>query len=143
MNALIKHRTPLGGLVLLLFVLANGGFTIVVSTCTMGAHGCVCGMENCAPGCCSFQPDNAGEVTLSSDGDCHATFVIGGLPELPSIIEKTAAEGQARTPSAVAPALSPGLDAPAAPLLTNIFATVSSVRTPSVEKYLLNATFLI
>jgi hypothetical protein len=144
-NTLVRHRTTLGSFVLLLFFLANAGFTIVVSTCTMGAVGCGCGSgtETCALGCCEVPRDNSPVVTLTSDGDCNATLVIGGLPEHPSIIEKTSAEAQVRPSYAMVPASSPGLEAPHAQCQTPIASVSTTVHTSSVEKYVLNATFLI
>jgi len=142
-NPISKHRNTLGSLVLLLFFLANAGFTTVVSNCTMGVHSCVCGMETCTPGCCKSLPGNAREPAVTSNDACHLTIVIGGLPEAPSIIEKTSAEVQARTPFATTPALSPGLDVPDVGCVTRNASAFTTVYTPSVEMYLLNATFLI
>ena len=145
-----KHILTLGRLLLVLFLVANSGFTIVLYHCTMrdDPDGVSCCSDNnaCPAGtCANAGPGPSADAMLArSDVPCMAMTVAGGLQTDPTIVEK---ESTARLHSKVTmlpvfapdPALSQNLEEP----LFLLSSAASNVSLRSVEKYVLNATFRI
>ncbi len=141
-----KHIVRATRLLITLFIVANSGFTTVIRQCTMEpAHS----MECCAAsGEYDSSPQKGsyprGETTVIGVApQCHLSTVVGGLANVPALLEK---EHPARSASVVS----------STPLFCNpIFFVTNSKQSAqffnllpvfsprSVEKCVLNSTFLI
>jgi len=155
MRLLNKHILGFGRFFLALFFLANSGFTIVLYHCTMtqcamtdaiSGMACCVGMNCCNAG--SFddaagpQATVAHAVTLKQL--CQTTTVVGGFHAEPTVVEKQFNGRQIMDvdllPTSVfETAIGPRLDLRA----FHLASAASNVSPPSVETYVLNASFLI
>ncbi len=150
MHSVSKHILILGRLLLILFILANTGFTFILYQCAMS--GAADGMACCddphpaATGDCSDmdspQPTDATPVVLNSS--CMITSVVGGLQTDPKFVEKVSTTPQLTKIEFVPVTLSA---LPNGPYVDRPFCLLSSVDSnispPSVEKYVLTGAFLI
>jgi hypothetical protein len=139
----------MGRLFLLLFVLANSGFTLVLYQCAMSAASedmacCETSGKEMDDSCqmsTGHQP--AQSATVTSNDACHSVVVAGGLQETPSFVEKVALSSIDKTILTVA--VAPLLSVPS--LVTHSFSLHTSVETNvsprAVDTYVLNSTFLI
>jgi hypothetical protein len=134
-----------GRLFVLLFFVANTGFTVVFSRCTMKEMDCCAASDEQMSDDCSMMdpPQPSSEPSVRAFNDCISVIVVGGLKTDPTVVEM---ESHARV-------IKLDLVAPYAPELAlstvslqfqPISSTASqNVSPPAVEKYVLNSTFLI
>lgn len=150
MRLINKHILALGRLSLIVFALANTGFTFVLYECTMSGAAdvtaCCDDLRTTIAGNCPEMgsPDPT-EATLAANyPSCMVTTVVGGLQTDPKFVEKVSFTPQLTKIGFVPVTLSvlsngPYLDRP--------FCLHSSVDTnispPSVQKYVLTGAFLI
>jgi len=150
MHSVNKHILALGRLFLVLFFLANTGLTFILYHCTM------CGTAD-GMACCDHQkpatashcsdmdsPPQTGATLAAHSASCMVTTVVGGLQTDPKFVEKASFAPQVTKIDFVRVALSassngPNVDRPFC-LLTSVDSNFSP---PSVEKYVLTASFLI
>lgn len=126
----------------LLSFVASSGFTTILHNCTMEV-----------PTCCEVPTQNRHEqcdvsvppeVSIRSDLICHTNTVVGGLKPTAAVLEKESKSESKK------------LDAPLVLTVSNFsstdqvnsstsrfFSFADIVFFPSVEKYVLNASFLI
>jgi hypothetical protein len=135
---------------LVLFVLANSGFTLVLYHCTMAENNpgmqC-CATEGNAPGtgCGDVNsPASGNTLSLYGDGPCRVMSVAGGLRVDPTVLEKHLGDWH---PTQVVLLGECFLDAaPVSPLdsfSADSAAEDANAGTSAVETYVLNSTFLI
>ena len=151
MQFLNRHILVLGRLFLVIFIVATSGFSVVMTYCTMSDGG-ACPMasgnddDQDWSGTCADHTSQQGatHAALSNNYACMLTTVAGGLQTDPTTIEKVS-HRQELTKLVVLPAAVPLqmssliLDRP----FSHYSSAGPNVSPPSVEKYVLNATFLI
>lgn len=150
MHSLSRHILVLGRLLLVLFILANTGFTFVLYECMM------CGttedMARCGdshPAAANTCPDMdsprpMGTHPVVHNPSCMVTTVVGGLQTDPKFVEKVSITPQLTKIDFVPVTLSalsngPHVDRPFC-LLSSVDSNISP---PSVEKYVLTGALLI
>ncbi len=155
MRILNNHILAFGRFFLLLFFLGNSGFTAVLyhctmSTCTtteeMSGTGCCAGMACCT---CVSGGETAGLQSSVEHGvtvaqRCLTATLAGGNLTEPTIVEKAFNGQQSFKVDLLAATLyetviDSGLDLS----VSHLASAASKVSKSSVEKYVLNATFLI
>jgi hypothetical protein len=150
MRLLNKHILTFGRLLLVFFFLANSGFTVVLYHCTMADE--MCGMSCCdgkndsQAGACEDMdgPQTPATHPVTVDQPCQTVTVLGGYQVDPTVVAK-AFDGRQIIKIDLLPnfvyqtAIGDRVDLPAFHLVS----AASNVSTPSVETYVLNATFLI
>ncbi len=144
------HIAAITRLLLVVFLLANAGFTFVLQQCSMGesSDGMACcdGRNPSAAGACANTDPEGGTNAALADGNasCMVLTVVGGLQADPKIVEK----------DSKAPHIA---KVDVLPIPASIFSngphcnrqsclnpsSVSWVSPLSVEKYVLTASFLI
>lgn len=82
--------TYMGRMILLLFVIANTGFTSVMRTCNMGDMGC-CG-DSLADMHCAQEGTNDGKSLAIVADDCMSSVTLGGIPDTHAISIKSLKE---------------------------------------------------
>ncbi len=131
-----KHIKILGRIVVSLFFLASSGFTVILNTCVMDTPEC------CDTTCRESLPSPMGPSVQGQLG-CHANTVAGGLNSIPALVEKGSKPQNNRLEILSETALHCAKRAQSG---TSSWFTVSfshNISPPSVEKYVLNASFLI
>jgi hypothetical protein len=140
-----RHILTIGRLFVLVFFLANSGFTVVLYHCTMEEMDCCSTSDEQMSGACSMMdpPQTSSGPAVTSGDNCHSMTIAGGLKTDPTVVEK---ESVARVIKMdLVPAFTPDF------ALSTVFPQVQSfssaasqnVSTPAVETYILNSTFLI
>lgn len=145
-----RNIAIVGRLSLVLFFLANAGFTYVLQECNM--RGMPGGMMCCdeqgqasAGSSANVDPDPARNATLDAgNAGCMVMIVVGGLQTDPKFVEKEASGPHLSKISFVPVSItiipgSPNVDGPFS-LNSSAFPRVSP---PCVEKYVLTASYLI
>ncbi len=143
MQSLDRHIPVIGRLFLVLFFAANSGFSVALSYCTMSKGGDdACAM---AATCNEHStPGTSHDVSVGNHFQCMVNTVAGGLQTEPTTVEKHTLNRLitklAELPVALPVLLSKEVvDQP----LTLFSSAGINVSPPSVEKYVLNETFLI
>lgn len=150
MRFLNRHILTIGRLFVLLFFLANSGFTVVLYNCTMTDEmcgmSCCTGLDDCSAETCQDMegPQTPAAHTITVDQPCQTATVVGGYRTEPTVLEKEFNGRQIikvdLLPTSVyETAIGDRFDLPAFHLVS----AASNVSPPSVETYVLNATFLI
>jgi hypothetical protein len=155
MRFLDRHTLTFGRLFLLLFFVANSGFTIVLYNCSMAHHpttnemsgmSCCQGMDHCT---CALCKDAAGSQAPVSHGvtldqQCMTVTIAGGTLTEPTIVEK-GFTGQQIIKAALLPATVCATTVDSRPdhAALRLASASTNVATSSVETYVLNAAFLI
>jgi hypothetical protein len=145
MRSLTRHILIIGRLFVLIFFLANSGFTVVLYHCTMGDMDC-CGTSDddmsVACGMMDVPPTSSGP-SITSGFNCLSVIIAGGLRTDPTVVEKESAARLLKVDLIAAfnphSALSTGTPQvqPFSPV------AAPDVSPPTVERYVLNSTFLI
>jgi hypothetical protein len=145
-----RHILTIGRLFVLLFFLANSGFTVVIYHCTMTGEMCQMsrcnGTNDCPAGACEDMdgPQTPATHAVTVDQPCQTATVIGGYQVDPTVIAKEFNGKQIikidlLPASALETTIGDRLDLPT----FHLASAASNVSTPSVETYVLNSTFLI
>jgi hypothetical protein len=145
MRFLNRHIVTVGRLFVLLFFLANSGFTVVFYHCTMEEMDCCGSKDEEMSGACSMMdpPQASSGPAVTSGDNCHSIIVAGGLKTDPTVLEK---ESVARVIKVdLVPAFTPDFTLSTVfPQVQPLFSNASqNVSSPAVETYVLNSTFLI
>jgi hypothetical protein len=150
-----KHKQAFNRIVLVLFAVANSGFSVVLYHCSMtrcpmaeesSRMACCAGNDQCSCGMCDelrVPPPPGGDV-LKMVAECRTATLAGGVLAEPTIVEKVFSQRHivrsdlsllVARETAFSPRIKLTSFQPDSPS--------SSVPTSSVEKYVLNSTFLI
>jgi hypothetical protein len=146
-----KHIVVVGRLLVVLFVLANSGFTAVLHQCAMGGEQSA--QSNQTIECCSTSSENsrsACEVPQATPSSsivnqftCHTNTVVGGLAGTSALLEK-----ESKTQLSKLGEWSGNLaqEIVFKPIINHSFTLAHfaiNTSPPSVEKCVLNSSFLI
>lgn len=94
-------------------------------------------------GCDTEQPSDASTLSFRADFQCHANTLVGGIMANPAVVEKENKYQQTKL-SIVVDVISFDCFQTSSLNLSSLYGqTTANVSPPSVEKYVLNASFLI
>jgi hypothetical protein len=145
MRFLSQHIPTIGRLFVLLFSLANSGFTIVLYHCTMEDMDCCSRSEETTSCACSMMdpPQSSSGPSVTSGDTCHSMTIAGGLKTDPTVVEKKSAARVIKMDlvASFPPNLAPSTVSPQFQFHSSTASV--NVSPPAVEKYVLNSTFLI
>jgi len=155
MRLINKHISTFGRFFLVLFFIANSGFTVVLYHCSMTHRAmadessgmtCCAGMACCT---CASCEDLAGPQTpathvVTVNQQCMTATIAGGNLVEPTIVAREF-NGQQILKADLLPGAvyETGIGSGLSLAIRHLATTASNVSTPSVEKYVLNASFLI
>ena len=143
MKFFTKNIVVIGRVTAFLFLVASSGFTTLLHICTMEAAEC-CDPSGASDhhGCPSEPIDQPiSGSSIQNVDDCHINSVVGGLASLQALLEK-----DIKTQNSDILSVLISTFVPVAPISNTSSLTYpysQSVSPPSVEKYVLNETFLI
>jgi hypothetical protein len=141
MKLKLQHNRLLAILTLIIFLSGSSGFTMVVTTCLMESESCCQIPASMSDNGCD-NPLQKSEVRVLSDMSCQSTSIVGGLKVDPATSDKNFKDGSAKLPH-VTGLLSSNFASNnfSSPhfLLSSSFVPLP----PSVDRYVLNASFLI
>lgn len=143
MGYISKHILPVSRALALATFLASSGFTTIVHNCTMEVPVCCeAPKETNHKDCGESVPANK-ELAVRSNALCHTNTVVGGVTTNPAVLEKDAKSDVKKLQIAQSILTTSGADfnQPRTPLSS--FFSATPVFLPSVEKYILNSSFLI
>ena len=145
MRSLNRHLLTIGRLFVLLFFLANSGFTVVLYHCTMGEMDC-CGTSDDGMSCgCSMMdpPQISSGPSITAGISCQSLIVAGGLKTDPTVVEKESAARLLKVD--LVPAFTPDFTSFTTTCQLQPFSLPSlrDVSPHTVETYVLNSAFLI
>jgi hypothetical protein len=145
MRFLNRHLPTIGRLFVLLFFVANSGFTVVLYHCTMGEMDCCATSDDeMSRACCAMDPAQASSgPSITAGINCQSVIIAGGLKTDPTVVEK---ESVARLLKVdVLGTFAPGLALSTVTSRLQPFSltAVRGVSPPTVKTYVLNSTFLI
>jgi hypothetical protein len=146
MKIFTPHMILSGRILAILFILANSGFTAVLRQCTMKSDA---PME-----CCSIPEKsdaasrdavqkNATSPSIVSQFGCHTTTLVGGIASTSALLQKESAGQNAKASEFCAQLQQNTIITPTLDHSTNPAQLASNFSPPSVEKCVLNSSFLI
>jgi len=140
-----RHILTIGRLFVLLFFLANSGFTVVLYHCTMGEMDCCAGSDDEMSGACSMMdpPQTSSGPSITAGINCQSVIIAGGLKTDPTVVEKESAPRLLKVDLTAAFALDRSLSTDTSQFQSFSLTAVRDVSPPTVETYVLNSTFLI
>jgi hypothetical protein len=145
MRFLNQHILTIGRLFVLLFFLANSGFTVVLYHCTMEEMECCTTSDGQMSGACSMMdpPQTPSGPAVTSGDNCQSMIIAGGLKTDPTLLEKESVGRVIKLD--LVPAFTPDFAfSTVFPQVQPFSLTASqNVSPPAVETYVLNSTFLI
>ena len=147
MKRLATHAEQFSHILAFLFLVANTGFSAVLEYCAADCAA-ICSMETCADGrACALSCGNTlphqDVAHAQTDANCHQVVVAGGLNLMPMVSETLPGVQVSERHIQVCVALhgdAPQADHVSADYLVSL---PGAVGEPAVEKYVLNAAFLI
>ncbi len=137
-----RHILVIGRILVLLLFVANSGFTMALHTCAMSQMAC-CADAMPAPKMPALPATKA--ALAASQADCCTVIIAGGVNTASVAMEHSSSlNPQKFTVRADVPAIAAQADpqASASPMLAWL-SSRSAASPRSVEKYVLNAVFLI
>lgn len=145
MRFLNRHILTIGRLFVLLFFVANSGFTVVLYHCTMEEMDCCTTSNGQMSSDCSMMdpPQTSSGPSVTAGNDCHSMIIAGGVKTDPTVVEK---ESVARVIKVdLAASFTPDFALSTVSSLYQSFSLSASqiASAPAVETYVLNSTFLI
>lgn len=143
MRYISKHIFLVTRALALATFLASSGFTTIVHNCTMEVPVC-CEVpkEIEHKDCGESLPANTG-LAVRSDAACHTNTVVGGVTTNPAVLEKDAKSGVKKLEIAESIVTTSVANFNQLRTPLSSFSNDTPVFLPSVEKYILNASFLI
>lgn len=132
----------LGRLLAIVTFLANSGFTTILHNCTMVSMSCCEAPSETNHKDCGEELPSDSAPSIQSNSVCHTNTIVGGVTTNPAVFEKSGKSDVKKVVLTFAVLISPAT-------LSQDFASssfpavTSPVFLPSVEKYVLNASFLI
>ncbi len=138
------HIVQLSRATLVAIFVASSGFTAILHNCTMKAATCCSDSseEVSHKDCDEGLPTNL-ESSIQFNAVCHTNTLVGGMTTNPAVVEKENKYQQTKL-SIVADIILVDCFQTSALNLSPLFGhTTATVSPPSVEKYVLNASFRI
>lgn len=143
MRSIARHTIAFGRVFTLAFLFASSGFTTILHICAMEACEC-CDTSGARDhdACPNKQvPASVASVSIHNVDDCNINAVVGGLAVFQALVEKGFEAQNVEVLSLLTfTFISP---APSNTSSWFTYSYIESVSPPSVEKYILNETFLI
>ncbi len=138
-----KYTLFVGRALALATFLASSGFTAIVHNCTMEVPVCCEAPKEINHKDCGESVPANKELAVRSNAACHTNTVVGGVTTNPAVLEKDGKSDvkKLQIAESIVSASIVRLDQLHTPL--NFFSDDTPVFLPSVEKYILNASFLI
>jgi hypothetical protein len=140
-----RHIPAIGRVLILLFFLANSGFTVVLRHCTMGMIECRSASDDQMAGaCCMMHPlQTPGDLAFTGGNGCHSMELAGGLKTDPTLVENrpVAHVTKLDMTGILTPSFFSSDNSAHSPLV--LTAAPHTVSASSVETYVLNEAFLI
>ncbi len=143
MRYISKHILLVSRTLALVTFLASSGFTTILHNCTMEVTTCCeAPREVNHKDCGGSVPANT-ELFIQSDAFCHTNTVVGGVTTNPAVLEKDGKSDVKKLQKAesILTTSATAFNQLRSPF--NSFSSGTPVFLPSVEKYVLNASFLI
>jgi hypothetical protein len=145
MRFISQYSPTIGRLFLVLFFLANSGFTVVLYHCTMGDLDCCSKSDEEISCACSTMnlPQSSSRPAVTSGDACHSMTIAGGLKTDPTVVEKESAARVIKVD--LVPAFTPNsqLSTASLPVQSSSSTAIPNILPPAVETYVLNSTLLI
>ena len=142
MKFFTHHVRLVSALLLALFLLANAGFTSVANTCTMSHKECSCCADDC-DAATTLQDLQSGQRTILVAQPCHVVTVVGGLTIEPTTLEKTDLVHRITSAILLLPSLDNSVFIPHPLRIQFAISNDQAETASSVDKCVLNSTFLI
>ncbi len=143
MRYISKHILLVSRTLALATFLASSGFTTILHNCTMEVTACCeAPREVNHKDCGGSVPANT-ELFIQSDAVCHINTVVGGITTNPAVLEKDGKSDikKFQIAESILTTSIAGFNHLRSQF--NSFSFDTAVFLPSVEKYVLNASFLI
>jgi hypothetical protein len=146
MKRFSQHIIVLGRLLAVMFVLANSGFTTVLRQCTMKSDApmecCSIPEKSDAASRDAIQKNATSPSTVSQFG-CHTTTLVGGIASTSALLQKESAKQNAKANEFCAQHQQNTTSTSDVDHSTNPAHFAATLSPPSVEKCVLNSSFLI
>ncbi len=143
MKLFTKNTIYIGRVVAFLFFIASSGFTTILHICTMEASAC-CDTSGASDHQACPNPEKSfpgSGASIQNANECHINAVAGGLAAIQALLEK---DIKAQNVDILSVLNSTFVSlAPSTNTSSFTYSYSESVSPPSVEKYVLNETFLI
>jgi hypothetical protein len=142
MLRIVRHINLLGSVVAFLFAFGSSGLAVVIHNCTTTTPmQCCQSMSDQTEGDCSNPIQTSGIPSFHSDVNCSTSTLVGGLTTNPGVANNSQLVQKI---SVVAVPTNDCLSyVPTLTSSVSIVAFAGSISPPSVEKHILNASFLI
>lgn len=145
MRSIARNTIAFGRVFTFAFLFASSGFTTILHFCAMEACECECCDTSDArdhDACSNKQvPASVANVSIHNIDNCNINAVVGGLAVFQALVEKGFNAQNVKVLSLLTfKFISP---APSNTSSWFTYSYIESVSPPSVEKYILNETFLI
>ena len=141
-----QHTIIAGRVLAVLFVVANSGFTTVLRQCTMKSDAPIecCNVPGRSdPSSSDGIQKNASSPSIVNQFSCHTTTIVGGIASTSALLQKEFSK-QIANGSDLSAQLQPRATFTSAfDLITNSARFAATLSPPSVEKCILNSSFLI
>ena len=145
MRFLNRHILTIGRLFVLLFFVANSGFTVVLYHCTMEKMDCCSASNDQMSDACGMMdpPQTSSGPSVTANDLCHCVIVAGGVKTDPTVVEKESVVRVIKVDLAFA--FTPNFALSVVSSLYQPFSLTASriASAPAVDTYVLNSTFLI
>lgn len=135
-----------GRILAILFILANSGFTAVLRQCTMKSEApmeCCSGSKESDEATCDGTQNQAGLRVIESQFSCHTTTLVGGIASTSALLQKESARQSTMGNELCAQHQQHTTSTSAVDHSTNPAYFAATLSPPSVEKCVLNSSFLI
>lgn len=142
MLRITRHINLLGSVVAFLFAIGSSGLAVIIHSCAMRSEmPCCQKISDEMGGDCSNPIQTSGIPSIHSDTNCSTSTVVGGLTTNPGVVDNNQLVQKI---SSVAVPMNACLSC--VQTLTSSVSDIAnavSISPPTVEKHILNATFLI
>lgn len=141
-----RHMILSGRILAILFILANSGFTAVLRQCTMKSIApmeCCGGSDQSNESTCDGTQNQAGLRLVESQFSCHTTTLVGGIATTFALLQKELTKQNIKTNEMCGRYQQNTICTNTLYHSTNPAQVTATLSPPSVEKYVLNETFLI
>lgn len=123
--------------------LASSGFTAVLHNCTMEDPVCCEAPKEATHKDCGESLPASKELAVRSDAACHTNTIVGGVTPNLAVLEKDSKSDVKKLHVAESILTTSIVQLDQLHTSLNLFSNGTPVFLPSVEKYILNASFLI
>lgn len=141
-----QHMILSGRILAILFILANSGFTAVLRQCTMKSVApmeCCNGSKESDEAASDGTQNQASLRLIESQFSCHTTTIVGGIASTSALLQKESARQSAKANEFCAQHQQNTTSTSDIDHSTNPAHFAATLSPPSVEKCVLNSSFLI